>query len=88
METFMDPSGIGIWNRNDDGSVSPKFRISYYTYQMNGETFEGTQIESPVELSLIGFPVAIGSSNIDVKIKAKTVSWKSNGDGTYTLIGK
>jgi hypothetical protein len=31
--------------------------------------------------------VKIGTANNTVKVQGKTVSWKANGDGTYTLIG-
>lgn len=34
-----------------------------------------------------GFVCVGGASSSKVKIKGKTLSWKPNGDGTYTLIG-
>lgn len=34
-----------------------------------------------------GFVCVGGTASSKVKIKRKTVSWKDNGDGTYTLIG-
>lgn len=88
QETFMDPFGMGIWTRNEDGTINPKFRISYSTGVMNGEVYENLSLNSPIRLDLTGYPVSVGASNVPVQIKGLTVSWKENGDGTYTLIGQ
>lgn len=88
QETFMDPYGMGIWTRNADGSINSKFRIGYSTGEMNGETFESLSLQSQIPLDITGQPLRLGASNFPVKIKGKEVSWKNNGDGTYTLIGK
>jgi phage minor structural protein len=39
-------------------------------------------------LNLMGSSISIGIHSTPVQIQRKTVSWKDNGDGTYTLIGK
>lgn len=88
QETFMDPYGMGIWTRNADGSINSKFRIGYSTGEMNGETFESLSLQSQIPLDITGQPLRLGASNVPVKIKGKEVSWKNNGDGTYTLIGQ
>jgi phage minor structural protein len=88
QETFMDPYGMGIWTRNGDGSINSKLRIGYSTGEMNGEDYEFVSLQSSLPLDIIGNPLNLGVSNYPVKIKGKEVSWRSNGDGTYTLIGQ
>lgn len=42
---------------------------------------------STLLIPLNGIPLSIGASSDPINIKGRTVSWKDNGDGTYTLIG-
>lgn len=51
---------------------------------MNGASLELFAMKSS---DGVAGAVKIGTANNTVKVQGKTVSWKDNGDGTYTLIG-
>lgn len=93
----------GIWGYGQDsdtGKMNPVLLIMPAVTGSN--TTSSTEISSSHGADLVlstmsyvedgvakdgGFVCVGGASSSKVKIKGKTVSWKKNGDGTYTLIG-
>lgn len=53
-------------------------------FSLNGADL---QIDATASDESAAGKVKLASSGTTLQIKGKTVSWKSNGDGTYTLIG-
>lgn len=90
VETILDSYGLIIWITQDDFLLESKFRLGYF----DGETYP-VQMSSSVGFSIMGMPLSLGASNMETRlwggplmINGKTVSWKNNGDGTFTLIGR
>lgn len=86
---------IGYGYDHDNGKYVKTLLImpGYKNSQYGGSPTTINSFQSPYGLSIVTGGgekqiLSIGIESTPVKIKRKTVSWKENGDGTYTLIGQ
>ena len=75
------PVGVGMSFKSQDGTRSANIQAANglcgFVLSSNGSSSGALQV------------LADGMSNLTInKINGKTVSWKDNGDGTFTLIGQ
>lgn len=89
VDTVLDAYGLTLYLMQN-GAKDSKFRLAY----LDGMPYP-VQMSSGVGFAISGMPLILGASNLELrlsgkplKINGKTVSWKDNGDGTSTLIGK
>lgn len=80
---------IGYGYDYDSGEyVQTLLMIPGYKQKNGGSATTINSYLSKYGLNLMGRSISIGRHSTPVQIQLKTVSWKDNGDGTYTLIGK
>lgn len=76
------------WNETKKDYDVTLWLIPGHKTKNGGSPTTINSFQSHYGLDIVGSRVSIGLPSTPIEIQRKTISWKDNGDGTFTLIGK